>query len=145
MNDSNNIQKTDFEHDTLFKRVAELIETVRLTVSTTVNLGMVHTYFEIGKMIIEDEQKGKKRAEYGKSVLKELSANLTTKFGKGFSVENLECVFGFNFVNSVDEIESLFCNKSYMNGLRNLTKLFTINNQKKLIWLIQNHPCFGFM
>jgi hypothetical protein len=105
MNDSNNIQKTDFEHDTLFKRVAELIETVRLTVSTTVNLGMVHTYFEIGKMIIEDEQKGKKRAEYGKSVLKELSANLTTKFGKGFSVENLDRMRFFYNVYS-DSISS---------------------------------------
>jgi predicted nuclease of restriction endonuclease-like (RecB) superfamily len=50
---------------------------------------MVHTYFEIGRMIVEDEQQGKERAEYGKQVLKELSNRLTVKFGKGFSVENL--------------------------------------------------------
>ena len=51
---------------------------------------MVYTYYEIGRMIVEDEQKGKERAEYGKQVLKELSKKLTIEFGKGFSVENLD-------------------------------------------------------
>jgi len=51
---------------------------------------MVHTYYEIGRMIVEDEQQGKERAEYGKQVLKELSKKLIDNFGKGFSVQNLE-------------------------------------------------------
>lgn len=51
---------------------------------------MFYTYFEIGRMIVEDEQHGKKRAEYGKQVLKELSKRLTVEFGKGFSVENID-------------------------------------------------------
>jgi len=55
-----------------------------------VNQTMVHTYYEIGRMIVEDEQQGKERAEYGKQVLKELSKKLIDNFGKGFSVQNLE-------------------------------------------------------
>lgn len=74
----------------LFSKVAELIELARKKVITTVNLTMVHTYFEIGKMIVEEEQEGKERAKYGKHVLKDLSKRLTEKFGKGFSVENLD-------------------------------------------------------
>ncbi|MFA6409627.1 MAG: PDDEXK nuclease domain-containing protein [Gammaproteobacteria bacterium] len=78
------------QEDRLYKKIAELIEHARQKVATTINLTMVHTYFEIGKMIVEDEQRGKLRAEYGKAVLKDLSNRLTGSFGKGFSVENLD-------------------------------------------------------
>ncbi|MEI6091598.1 MAG: PDDEXK nuclease domain-containing protein [bacterium] len=74
----------------LLSKVSELIELARKQVASTVNLTMVHTYFEIGRMIVEDEQKGKERAEYGKTVLKDLSVKLIEKFGKGFSVSNLK-------------------------------------------------------
>jgi predicted nuclease of restriction endonuclease-like (RecB) superfamily len=85
---SNEMDKNTNEQQ-LFSRVADLIELARKKVASVVNLTMVHTYFEIGRMIVEDEQQGKERAEYGKQVLKELSNRLTVKFGKGFSVENL--------------------------------------------------------
>ena len=84
----NELEETKNIH--LFSKVVELIELARKKVATTVNLTMVHTYFEIGRMIIEDEQQGKERAKYGKSVLKDLSSRLTEKFGRGFSVENLD-------------------------------------------------------
>jgi predicted nuclease of restriction endonuclease-like (RecB) superfamily len=74
----------------LFLKIAELIELARQKVATTVNLAMVHTYFDIGRMIVEDEQQGKARADYGKHTLKMLSNRLSEKFGKGFSVENLD-------------------------------------------------------
>ena len=45
---------------------------------------MVYTYFEIGRMIVEEEQKGKERAEYGKQIIKGLSKRLISGFGKGF-------------------------------------------------------------
>jgi hypothetical protein len=51
---------------------------------------MVITYFEIGKMIVEEEKGGKERASYGKEIIKELSVVLSMEFGKGFSVKNLE-------------------------------------------------------
>ncbi len=50
----------------------------------------VHTCFEIGRRIVEHEQKGSARAQYGKQLLVDLSANLTAEFGRGFSRSNLE-------------------------------------------------------
>lgn len=73
----------------LFVKIAELIESSRKKIASAVNFTMVYTYFEIGKMIVEDEQKGYLRAEYAKSVLKELSVKLSDKFGRGFSEPNL--------------------------------------------------------
>ena len=56
----------------LYAKIAELLHTARQTVVRAVNQTMVYTYFEIGRMIVEDEQQGKERAEYGKQVLKKL-------------------------------------------------------------------------
>jgi len=56
----------------------------------SINEIMTKTYFEIGKRIEKEEQKGKNRADYGKELLKNLSFELTQEFGKGFSVANLE-------------------------------------------------------
>lgn len=73
-----------------FDRIADLIKSSRRKVSAAVNLTMVYTYYEIGRMIVEEEQQGKERAEYGKSVLKMLSAKLSERFGRGFWVDNLQ-------------------------------------------------------
>lgn len=56
---------------------------------------MVQTYYEVGKMIVEEEQKGKDRAEYGKRLLQDLSKTLTREFGKGFSVTNIQQMRNF--------------------------------------------------
>jgi DUF1016 N-terminal domain len=77
------------EIDNLYNKVIQLVELARMQVITAVNLAMVHSYFEIGKMIVEEEQEGKDRAKYGKHVLKELSKRLTDQLGKGFSEQNL--------------------------------------------------------
>ena len=50
---------------------------------------MVQTYWQVGQLIVEDEQQGDKRARYGKQVLAQLSATLTCEFGKGFDLTNL--------------------------------------------------------
>jgi hypothetical protein len=57
---------------------------------TAVNSAMVEAYWLIGKRIVEEEQKGKGRAAYGKEVVKTISAELTAKFGKGFSETNIK-------------------------------------------------------
>ena len=57
--------------------------------SVKINNILVQTYWEVGKIIVEDEQKNKERAEYGKKLLKELSKKLTKEYGKGFSKSNL--------------------------------------------------------
>ncbi|MDR3094719.1 MAG: DUF1016 N-terminal domain-containing protein, partial [Bacteroidales bacterium] len=76
--------------DDLFSKVIDLLQKARTAVVKTVNYTMVYTYYEIGRMIVEDEQNGESRAEYGKQILQELSKRLTQEFGKGFSLTNLE-------------------------------------------------------
>jgi predicted nuclease of restriction endonuclease-like (RecB) superfamily len=76
--------------DNLFSQVAGIIESARKNVVYAVNLTMVNAYFQIGKLIVEDEQHGEHRAKYGKLVLKQLSERLSKEFGKGFSVDNLQ-------------------------------------------------------
>ena len=78
------------DSSSFFDKIADLLKQARNTVVKAVNSTMVMTYFEIGKMIVEEEQGGSRRAEYGKQILKELSDRLTKEFGKGFSVTNLQ-------------------------------------------------------
>ncbi|MDD4157647.1 MAG: PDDEXK nuclease domain-containing protein [Candidatus Cloacimonetes bacterium] len=73
----------------LFSDIKELIKDSRKKIVQTVNTTMVYTYFEIGRLIVENLQDGKDRASYGKQVLKLLSEQLTKEFGKGFSERNL--------------------------------------------------------
>ena len=87
----------------LFHQVAELLQNARQQVLRTVNSTMTFTYFEIGRMIVEEEQNGKDRAEYGKQVLKGLSEQLTSEFGKGFSIDILERIRKFYLVYSKSE------------------------------------------
>ena len=75
--------------DQLFEQVSHLIAEARSYVARAVNSAMVTTYYEIGRHIVENEQNGQQRAQYGKQVLQELSARLTAEFGKGWSVETL--------------------------------------------------------
>ena len=65
----------------IINKISQLLELARNRVVITVNQTMVLTYFEIGRMIVEDEQNGENRAEYGKKLLKDLSIHLTEKFG----------------------------------------------------------------
>ena len=73
----------------LYGQIAELIKSARKQVATQVNTALLVTYWNVGRIIVEDEQKSEHRAEYGKQVLKELSKRLTKDFGKGFSRPNL--------------------------------------------------------
>ncbi|MCA0335210.1 MAG: PDDEXK nuclease domain-containing protein [Bacteroidetes bacterium] len=84
-------------------RIVDLLQSARNKVVRTVNQTMVMTYFEIGRMIVEEEQDGKERADYGKQILKELSDVLTKEFGKGFSVDNLENMRRFYVVYGKSE------------------------------------------
>ncbi len=79
----------------IINKISQLLELARNRVVITVNQTMVLTYFEIGRMIVEDEQNGENRAEYGKKLLKDLSIHLTEKFGRGFSETNLRQMRNF--------------------------------------------------
>ena len=80
----------ELQNKELFQQVVVLLQNAQQQVLRTVNSTMTYTYFEIGRMIVEEEQNGKERAEYGKQILKGLSQQLTNEFGKGFSVESLD-------------------------------------------------------
>lgn len=89
--------------------VSAVLTQARKAAKTAVNLSMVYTYFEIGRMIVEEEQHGQDRAAYGKQILRELSAYLTQLYGKGFSVGNLKNIRQFYKVYASDQIgETVF-------------------------------------
>lgn len=77
-------------NNNFYQEIKELLYSAKNKVYQTINITMTQTYFQIGKRIVEEEQGGESRAEYGKSLLKLLSVQLSNEFGKGFSVDNLE-------------------------------------------------------
>ncbi len=121
----NKIRKTD--SDKFFDKIAKLLVEARKSVVQTVNKTMVQTYFEIGRMIVEEEQNGNIRAEYGKQVLIELSKKLTNEFGKGFSRRNLEQMRQFFLVYSKTQTVSAVFNLSWSHYL----KLMRIDNENE--------------
>lgn len=70
--------------------IVALLEAARHAAARSVNALMTASYWEIGRRIVEFEQGGKERAEYGQALLKRLSADLSDRFGRGFSQRNLE-------------------------------------------------------
>ena len=90
-------------------KVSLLIEEAKKNVKTAVNIAMVYTYFEIGRMIIEEEQNGDNRAKYGKYIIRNLSSFLTEHYGKGYSVDNLKLIRRFYTIYKTDSIrETVF-------------------------------------
>jgi len=88
-------------HNTLlFENVRLLIQQAQQHVVRNINTTMLITYFQIGKMIVEDEQRGKQRAAYATETLKKLSTALHKEFGKGYSVDNLQFMRKFYLVYS---------------------------------------------
>ena len=73
----------------LYGAIRQVLETARRSAYKAVNFAMVQAYWQIGRLIVEDEQKGEARAEYGKKVLEELARRLTADFGKGYDAREL--------------------------------------------------------
>lgn len=84
------MSKLSVNEDGFYSRILDLLKSARKTVVQSVNKTIVDTYFEIGRLIVEEEQNGKSKAEYGQNLITELSHKLTTEFGKGFSTTNLK-------------------------------------------------------
>jgi predicted nuclease of restriction endonuclease-like (RecB) superfamily len=74
----------------LFESVKSVLDFAYRNVYRAANISMVTAYWDVGRLIVEDEQKGAARANYGKQILKELSEKLTSVFGRGYSVTNLK-------------------------------------------------------
>ncbi|MDQ2919966.1 MAG: PDDEXK nuclease domain-containing protein [Verrucomicrobiota bacterium] len=76
-------------YDAVLGGLVALLESARRSSARAVNRFMTATYWEVGRRIVEGEQGGEMRAEYGKALLERLSADLTKRFGRGFSRQNL--------------------------------------------------------
>jgi predicted nuclease of restriction endonuclease-like (RecB) superfamily len=97
--------------DSLFERMAALIEQARKRVATTVNIAEVYTKYNIGRYIVEYEQHGEYRAKYGKQILQNLSARLTERFGDGWTVDTLKrCRYFYNVYSFKEKRETLLPN-----------------------------------
>jgi predicted nuclease of restriction endonuclease-like (RecB) superfamily len=79
----------------LIESVKEIIISARLRVYRMANSSLLETYWQIGKLIVEDEQMGKAKAQYGKATIKRLSQALTLEFGKGYDESNLRNIRSF--------------------------------------------------
>jgi len=85
-------------YSTLLADLASLIEQGRKAAVRYVNTVLVATYWLVGRRVVEYEQKGKERAEYGELLLEQLSRDLASKFGKGFGRENLRLMRQFYLI-----------------------------------------------
>ncbi|MDO8140986.1 MAG: PDDEXK nuclease domain-containing protein [Candidatus Brocadiales bacterium] len=91
--------------ESIYSRVREILDAARSGAYRAVNFAMVQAYWHVGRIIVEEEQKGKAKAEYGDYLIKELAERLTKEFGKGFDTRNLwfmrSFYLSFEIVNAV--------------------------------------------
>jgi DUF1016 N-terminal domain len=85
----------------LYEDIRALVLSARQTIARGVDLLQVHLNYEIGRRIVEQEQHGENRAEYGKEIIADLAEKLTEEFGSGFSTSNLASMrrFYVTYVN----------------------------------------------
>jgi len=87
-------------YNDLLDRIAGILASARTKVVREINRTQVLAYWEIGREVVEFEQKGKTRGEYGEHLIERLSEDMTKKFGKGFSERNIEQMRKFYLVYS---------------------------------------------
>ena len=90
LNDKKWRLKMKLTNNNIYQEIKELLYSAKNRVYQTINTTMTQTYFQIGKRIVEEEQGGETRAEYGSALLKNLSSELIKEFGKGYSEQNLK-------------------------------------------------------
>lgn len=83
-------RKLDAQYESIFGDVSKIIEAARRSAARSVNSVMTAAYWLIGRRIVEFEQAGEKRAEYGTALIERLAADLTQRFGRGFSRQNIQ-------------------------------------------------------
>jgi len=92
--------------DNLFSKAVDLIETAKRNIVKSANNNMIYTYFGIGQMIIEKEQNGEIRADYGKKIIKNLSDRLQNKYKNGYSQRNVEQMRQFYLTFAIPQTAS---------------------------------------
>ncbi len=115
--------------------IVELLNAARQAAARNVNALMTASYWEIGRRIVEAEQKGKRRAGYGEQLMERLSADLTQQFGRGFSADNLENMRSFFLAYSTESISETLSRKSKPLGSTVISK--TLSRKLSLTDLAQ--------
>ena len=115
----------------LYQGIRDILLSARTQVRQTVNSAMAQAYWQIGRLIVEDEQGGKRRAEYGKGVLSDLSRRLTSEFGKGFAPDNLRNFRQFYLCFSKEEICDTVCSELSWSHFRMLMR---VENKTARTW-----------
>lgn len=119
------------KQNNLYNKISNLISEAKNNVKRTVNSVMVITYWNIGKIIVEDELEGNNRAEYGKEVLKALSEKLTNEFGKGFDITNLRKMRQFYLTFQKRDSVSLELSWTHYRHL------LRVENENARLWYLQ--------
>lgn len=122
-------------NDALFSQIKTILDEARKKISRTVNSLMVQAYWNVGKYIVEYEQQGEQRAEYGKNSINELSTRLVKEYGNGFTATNLRYMrqFYLNF-----PIYHTLCDKLSWSHCRTLVK---VQNEKARMFYL--NECIG--
>ena len=108
------------EYNRLLLNVGETFEQGRRRAVAAVNTAMVQTYWDIGRQIVEYEQHGSEKAEYGSGLLNQLSNDLTIRYGNGFSLSNINKMRKMYLTNINEEVPFFLRSvKKGMNSCRN--------------------------
>lgn len=137
--DIKSIENIDYSTlESLYQNVKGVIERTRKTVYKTVNSETINGYWEIGKHIVDEEQKGKAKAEYGKYIIKNLSERLINDYGDTFSRRNLEYIrkfyLTFPIANSVSSQLSWTHYRNLLKVNSETGRAFYINEAIKGRW-----------
>jgi predicted nuclease of restriction endonuclease-like (RecB) superfamily len=129
---------TTFTDDRFFSEIVEIIYSGRNIAYKAINSTLVETYWRIGKLIVEQEQSGKARDDYGEYLLRTLSELLTQKFGKGFDETNLRKIRQFYQVFPIRDALRLELNWTHYRHLMRVendkTRLFYMNECAQAKW-----------
>lgn len=112
------MQISEFDKNGILGKVIQLLNKAKTEIISSVNRKMVYTYYEIGRIIVEEEQKGQERAKYGQQLIYELSEKLSKEFGKGFSSTNIKQMRGFYQTYSKGQTASDEFNLSWSHYLK---------------------------
>ena len=118
----NNVPISEF-----YNKVVSLLNEARNTIVSTINRTMVVTYFEIGRIIVEEEQNGNNTSEYGSNLIANLSKKLTAEFGKGFSTTNMKQMRSFYMCYQIRQTPS----DEFKLGWSHYLKLMRIDNEEE--------------
>lgn len=122
-NSPNTIQADSTEKAALYHGIRDVLLSAKNKARQAINDTMVQAYWQIGQLIVEDEQGGQARAEYGKGTLDELSLRLTNEFGKGFTAANLRNFRQFYLSFTWGEICNTACSKLTWSHFRLLMRI----------------------